>query len=75
MRKDKYPGRSKIHQFLSDHIWWWSIPEEECSMPNWMKPFYMIYWWIEDHLDPPETIEYWECPECFHASKPKIELG
>jgi len=58
-------SKSQIHQFLSDHIWWWSTPEQECNVPNWKKPYYSLRMWIEDKLDPPERIEYWECPECF----------
>jgi len=58
-------SKSRVHQFLSDHIWWWTIPEEECSVSNWKKPYYMLRQWIEDKLDPPEKIEYWECKECY----------
>lgn len=58
-------SRSRVHQFLSDHIWWWSTPEEKSSIPNWKKPYYMLRKGIEDRLDPRERIEYWECPECF----------
>lgn len=61
-------SKSHVHQFLSDHVWWWSIPEAECSVPNWKKPYYMLRQWIEDSLDPGETTEYWECPECYHTS-------
>lgn len=59
-------SKSKVHQFLADHIWWWSIPEQECSVANWKKPFYHLYWWVEDRLDPPERLEYWECEECYN---------
>lgn len=58
-------SKSRVHQFLSDHIWWWSTPEEQCNVPNWKKPYYELRQWIEDRLDPPERVEYWECPECF----------
>jgi len=62
-----FKSKSRIHQFLSNYIWWWTIPEEECTMVNWKKPFYHLWWWIEDKLDPPERVEYWECEECFNA--------
>ncbi len=58
-------SKSRIHQFLSDHIWWWSIPEQECNVPNWKKPYYGLRMWVENTLDPPERAEYWECPKCF----------
>ena len=61
-------SKSRIHQFLSDHIWWWSIPEQKCSVPNWKKPYYMLRGWIEERLDPAETAEYWECPDCYNDS-------
>lgn len=66
-------SKSRIHQFLSDHIWWWTIPEEECNVPNWKKPYYMIRQWIEETLDPPEAVEYWECPECFEKEDEEEE--
>ncbi len=58
-------SKSRTHQFLSDHIWWWSTPEQKCNVPNWKKPYYGLRQWIEDTLDPPERVEYWECEECF----------
>ena len=59
-------SKSRVHQFIKDHIWWWwSTPEQKCSIPNWKKPYYRLRQWIEDKLDPPERVEYWECPECF----------
>ena len=62
-------SKSRIHQFLSDHIWWWSTPEEKCNVPNLKKPYYEMREWIENKLDSPEKVEYWECPECYHGSK------
>jgi len=64
-------SRSLIHQFLSDHIWWWSTPEEKCSVANWKKPYYILRQWIEDKLDPPEKVEYLECVECFEEEDEK----
>ncbi len=66
-------SKSKIHQFFSDHIWWWSVPEQECRVPNWKKPYYMLRMWIEDTLDPPEKVEYWECTKCFDKSMEEDE--
>ena len=62
-------SKSRVHQFLSDHIWWWSTPEEKCNVPNWKKPYYSLRQWIEDTLDPLERVEYWECPECFNKDE------
>jgi len=64
-------SKSRIHQFLSDHIWWWSTPEEQCNVPNWKKPYYRLRQWVEDKLDPPERAEYWECLECFEKEDEK----
>lgn len=50
-------------------FWWWTSKEEECSMPNRKKPYYMLKDKIEDFLDPPEMVEYWECPECLKKVK------
>ncbi len=67
-------SKSRIDQFLKDHIfWWWSIPEQECNVPNWKKPYYMLRGWIEKKLDPPERAEYWECVECFEKDTKEVE--
>lgn len=66
-------SKFRVHQFLSDHIWWWSIPEVKCNVPNWKKPYYMLREWIEKVLDPPERAEYWECAECFEKDTEEVK--
>jgi hypothetical protein len=36
-------------------------------MPNWKKPYCMLKWKIEDFLNPPKLVEYWECPTCLKS--------
>jgi len=62
-----YKPKSLLDRFLSHLFWWWTPREAECSMSNWKKPFWMVWWKIEDLLDPPELIEYWECPICLKS--------
>ena len=62
-----------FHRVMNQVFWWWSFPMEESSVPNWKKPYYLFRGWVEEKLDPSESSEYWECPECFAKSGEEVK--
>jgi len=66
-------GKANIFQrFMERRFWWYSLPEEKCTMPNWKKPFWMLFDWIYDKIHPPDMVEMWECSGCYpYRSSPR----
>jgi len=63
--------KAPLWRLILWRIWpGYSFPEQDCTVPNWKKPFLKFYWWIYNIAHPiteEETPEYWECPKCFNS--------
>ena len=51
----------------------WCVSEGNGKMkyihPWWKRPFLILWYLIEDTLDPREMKEYWECNECIQSAQ------